>query len=157
MHEVAELALEGNAPTALDTAAKRAAIEAELRTDAGRSDREIGRAVGVDHKTVSARRRAMGIADPLGNLSPTEQTVDTAIAKPVKDESDDHWNKDNPGVLLWDQPATVTYYNQIDQVVIKQQADWNEESDPYIRFAPENLPRLIQRLQEIHSEWERRQ
>jgi hypothetical protein len=50
---------------------KRAAIESELHNDANRSDREIARVVGCDHKTVAARRREMGIAPPLGNSPPT--------------------------------------------------------------------------------------
>lgn len=61
----------------LDTAAKRALIETELRKDVGRSDREIARIVGCDHKTVGAARERFGIAAPLGNSparpTPTEQ------------------------------------------------------------------------------------
>jgi hypothetical protein len=66
----------------LDTAAKRALIESELQKDAGRSDREIARIIGCDHKTVSARRREMGLAPPLGNSpasSSAEESVDNAI------------------------------------------------------------------------------
>jgi hypothetical protein len=55
----------------LDTAAKRALIETELRKDAGRSDREIARVVGADHKTVGSWRAKLGIASPLGNSPPT--------------------------------------------------------------------------------------
>jgi hypothetical protein len=55
----------------LDTAAKRALIESELRKDPTRSDREIARVVGADHKTVGSRRAKLGIASPLGNLQPT--------------------------------------------------------------------------------------
>jgi hypothetical protein len=55
----------------LDTAGKRALVEAELRKDAGRSDREIARVVGCDHKTVGAARERLGIASPLGNSPPT--------------------------------------------------------------------------------------
>lgn len=51
----------------LDTTAKRALIEVELRKDAGRSDREIARIIGCDHKTVGAARERLGIASPLGN------------------------------------------------------------------------------------------
>lgn len=103
MSEVLEL----NNELPLDTAAKRALIEAELRKDSNRSNREIGRVCDVDHKTVSSRRRALGIAEPLGNSPPTpterrhmliegckdfdrmhppetaEEAVDNAIAKRV--------------------------------------------------------------------------
>lgn len=62
--------------TKLDTAGKRALIETELRKDAGRSDREIARVVGCDHKTVGTTRERLDLASPLGNSpgapSPTE-------------------------------------------------------------------------------------
>jgi hypothetical protein len=53
----------------LDTAAKRALIESELRENPQRSDRAIAQAVGhgVCHKTVGAARERLGIASPLGN------------------------------------------------------------------------------------------
>jgi hypothetical protein len=57
------------------TTVKRALIESELRKDGSRSDREIARVVGCDHKTVGAARERLGIASPLGNslpLTPTE-------------------------------------------------------------------------------------
>jgi hypothetical protein len=57
--------------TAIDTATKRERIETELRADPNRSDREIARIVGCDHKTVGAARDRMGIASPLGNSPPT--------------------------------------------------------------------------------------
>jgi hypothetical protein len=98
---------EATAELPLDTAGKRALVEAELRKDAGRSDREIARTVGVDHKTVGAARERLGIASPLGNSPSTaterrnmliagckdfdrmhppetaEEAVDNAIAKRV--------------------------------------------------------------------------
>lgn len=50
---------------------KRDLITEELRTNPTRSDREIARVVGCDHKTVGAARERMGIASPLGNSPPT--------------------------------------------------------------------------------------
>ena len=63
------------AETKIDTAAKRVRIESELQKGAGRSDREIARIVGCDHKTVGSARDRLGIASPLGNSppSPTER------------------------------------------------------------------------------------
>jgi hypothetical protein len=55
---------------------KRELIEDALRTDANRSDRAIADVLKVDHKTVGAHRKRMGIAS-LGNSpyapTPTEQ------------------------------------------------------------------------------------
>jgi hypothetical protein len=63
--------LEHSTELPLDTAAKRALIESELRKAAGRSDREIARVVGCDHKTVGSARERLGLAFPLGNSPPT--------------------------------------------------------------------------------------
>jgi hypothetical protein len=70
--------------TALDTAAKRALIEAELRKDPNRSDRKIADAVGhkIDHKTVGAARERLGIASPLGNSPPPSDQADVSVAFP---------------------------------------------------------------------------
>jgi hypothetical protein len=68
VQEKPELAFEEPKPS---VAEKRTAIETALRENPQRSDREIARIVDVDHKTVAARRRAMGIASPLGNSPPT--------------------------------------------------------------------------------------
>jgi hypothetical protein len=72
LQEKPELAFEEPKPS---VAEKRAAIESELRENPQRSDREISRLVGCDHKTVSAVRARLGIASPLGNSppSPTER------------------------------------------------------------------------------------
>jgi len=66
-----ELAIERDVPQ-LDTAAKRTLIEAELRKDPSRADREIARIVGCDHKTVGSARERLGIASPLGNSAGTK-------------------------------------------------------------------------------------
>jgi hypothetical protein len=68
--------------TAIDTATKRSLIEAELRNDATRSDREIARVVGCDHKTVGAARERLGIASPLGNSPPPSDQADVSVAFP---------------------------------------------------------------------------
>jgi hypothetical protein len=71
MDQIQELSPEREAP--LDTAAKRTLIEAELRKDSGRTNREIARVVGngICHKTVGVARERLGIASPLGNSPPT--------------------------------------------------------------------------------------
>ncbi|MBR1246151.1 hypothetical protein JQ609_04305 [Bradyrhizobium sp. AUGA SZCCT0169] len=66
---------------------KREAIETELRHDADRSDREIARIVGCDHKTVAARRREMGISPTLGNSPaiPSEREFRDMLVRGAKD------------------------------------------------------------------------
>ncbi len=67
----------------LDTAAKQALIETELRKDAGRSDREIARLIGCDHKTVSAARERLGITSPLAARTSAEYAPVAARFKPA--------------------------------------------------------------------------
>jgi hypothetical protein len=71
----------------LDTAAKRALIEKQLRENPQRSDREIARAVGNDicHKTVGAHRTRLGIASPLGNSPPTPTEQRHMLTEGCKD------------------------------------------------------------------------
>lgn len=59
--------------TKADTAAKRERVEAELRTNSARSDREIGRICGVDGKTVAAARDRLGMAGDAETQTPTER------------------------------------------------------------------------------------
>jgi hypothetical protein len=68
MPEVLELTANESKP---DTAAKRGLIESELRKDAGRSDRELGRVCGVDGKTVSAVRAKLA---PSAEFFPQQPT-----------------------------------------------------------------------------------
>lgn len=74
----------------LSTAEKRNRIDAELRNDPKRSDREIGRIVGVDHKTVGAARERLGIS-PVGNfqpeLSPREQLLRKTLPSDIDPDS----------------------------------------------------------------------
>jgi hypothetical protein len=58
----------------MTTAEKRMLATAELMHDQNRSDREIARAVGVDHKTVGKLRREIEIAE--GVYAETEPTDD---------------------------------------------------------------------------------
>jgi hypothetical protein len=70
----------------LDTAAKRALIESELRKDSSRSDREIARIVGCDHKTVGTARERLGIDSPLGNsAAPTPTQFRSMLIEAGKD------------------------------------------------------------------------
>jgi len=75
----------------LSTAEKRNRIEVELFDNPNRSDREIGRVVGVDHKTVGAARERLGIASPLGNsqpeLSPREQLLRKTLPSDIDPDS----------------------------------------------------------------------
>ena len=50
------------ADTAMKNAEKQAAADAAIAADATRSDRQIGRAIGVDHKVIGRARRRVGLS-----------------------------------------------------------------------------------------------
>lgn len=58
--------------------------------------------------------------------------------------------EDAESVVLWEQPATAVYWNPRGQAVIRQ-SRWDDD-DPYLIFAAENLPRLIERLEAMLKE-----
>jgi hypothetical protein len=63
------------------------------------------------------------------------------------------WGSGNEDVLIHEQPATAIYWNPRGQVVIRQEAGWNDDSDPYLFFGPRNLPALIAKLQAEYDSW----
>src|SRR5712672_3002318 len=67
---VASSPAESNAPPLVELPTKRELIEDALRADASRSDRSIADSIGVDHKTVGAARKRLGLPSPLGNSPP---------------------------------------------------------------------------------------
>jgi hypothetical protein len=91
----------------LDTAAKRALIEAELRKDAGRSDREIARICGADHKTVG---KASGKIVP--SFSPSISPRACPPPPGVVDEPKyDPFAPGCPDMIIPSQPAISVYEN----------------------------------------------
>ena len=145
----------------LDTAAKRALIRSELRQDAGRSDREIGRVCGVDGKTVSAvRAKMVPSAEKIPQTpTPTEprhmlieackdfdaKRVVTLV--PKNDDSDDHGEP-----LFRRQGEVYVHMNKFGELVILEKS-WPDE-DHWICIPRQNVPVLIQRIQQVIAEWD---
>jgi len=137
----------------LDTAAKRALVESELRKDAGRSDREIARTIGCDHKTVGAHRERMGIAIPLAaNVSPpispiTSPPLATAAKPEPEEPEENHFLPESESLVLPSQPAIAVYTNRYNQIVIRQEATGCDQTEDYFVFVcPQHLDALIVRL-----------
>jgi hypothetical protein len=152
MDHVPELALDRDALNPpLDTAAKRALIEAELRKDAGRSDREIARVVGCDHKTVGSARERLGIAIPLaGNISPSISPPACPPPPGVIDPPKfDPFDPKEGVMIVPHQPAIAIYENTQGAIVICQCASAYDEEDPIILVRPENLDALIVALRKL--------
>jgi hypothetical protein len=96
--------------TKLDTAGKRALIESELRKDASRSDREIGRVCGVDGKTVSAVREKLANGAEISPQPPTP----TERREMLIAGADDFNKRYPPGPS---EPATAE--EQVDEAIAK--------------------------------------
>lgn len=65
--------------------------------------------------------------------------------------------EDRESVILHKQPCTAVYWNRQGQIVIRQEAEWNDDDDPFLHFDPQNLPALIARLQAEYDSWQQRQ
>jgi hypothetical protein len=174
MQQEPELTLDRNVPQdrPLDTAPKRALIEAELRKDAGRSDRKIAEAVGhgVCHKTVGAARERLGLASPLGNLAqPTSaaeaftraaagEKVNFSVVKcppppgVVDEPKYDPFAPECPDMAIQSQPAVSVYENTAGAVVIIQESSDPHEEDPIIRVRPEHVEKLVAKLRQVAKE-----
>jgi hypothetical protein len=134
--------------TAIDTAPKRARIEQELRADPTRSDREIARIVGCDHKTVGAARERLGVASPVGNSA---APMFAGLCPPppgVVDEpaEENHFLPECEDLVIPSQPAIAVYTNRYDQIVIRQEASAYDDEDKFIYVCPQHLDALIVRL-----------
>ena len=127
----------------LETKSER--VELELRSDPSRSDREIGRICGVDHKTVAARRAKIPQSGEMGNLnsavgslfdpenSPPDSPNDPAPKRraPISAANADD---PNPHVLAGQQEIEI-YLNEDGGLVLKQ-ANWPDEDSFIIVAAP---------------------
>ena len=149
--------------------------EAALREDPKRSDRQIAKAIGVDHKTVGAARTRLGLANsPVGNpaaspdkvvsliastlakngLDPSDPTlfpILTAAARRAEPAFNPFDPKDDC-LIAPERLGLACFVNTRNNVVI---ANGNERDgiDEMVQVAPSDLPTLIRRLGEIQSEF----
>jgi hypothetical protein len=142
MSEILELTTTTELP--LDTAAKRALIESELRENPQRSDREIARLVDCDHKTVAAHRKRLGPATPIGNSPPISPWKP---APPAKEPEFDPFDNDGEDLVVRHQPAIAIYLNPWNAVVIRQRDDMG--GDSFVFVCEEHLQAVISKLSEM--------
>jgi hypothetical protein len=68
------------------------------------------------------------------------------IGKEVEEDAEEFsWNDDD-SVILQEQRRTAVYFNTRDELVIRQQADWNEETDTVVIIAKNNIPDFLDKL-----------
>jgi len=144
------------------TLTKRELIEQALAEDPSRSDRQIAREIGVDHKTVGAARAR--ISPPLGNgLGNAVGILDAEIAanavaealtrsgfKPPAEPEDDVFAPGSEVLVIPHQPAIAVYENTSGAVVIRQAArDSYHDEDQVITVRPQHIERLVARLRQV--------
>lgn len=142
--------------TAIDTATKRALIEAELRKDPNpnRSHREIARAVGhkIDHKTV-AKVRGSTIAQTVPTSCPSISPRACPPPPGVVDKPKyDPFDPKEGDMVIPHQPAIAVYENTVGAIVIIQSSTDPHEEDPIIMVRPEHVEKLIARIRKVAAE-----
>jgi hypothetical protein len=149
--------------------------EAALREDPRRSDRQIAKAIGVDHKTVGAARARLGLANsPVGNPAASPDKVvgliAATLAKNGLDPSDptlfpilmaaairkepafNPFDPKDDCLIATERLGLACFVNTRNNVVI---ANGNERDgiDEMVQVSPLDIAVLISRLSEIASEF----
>jgi len=135
---------------------KRAAIELALLADPDRSDNAIASELGVDPKTVKARRleipngnsqpggpnSKVGIFDDgnsqLGNSNsppPPVMKAEVPAVNPRDDGCEFDWYSDDASIVLREQLPTAVYFNPAGDLVIRQR-NWPDEDSLIIITEP---------------------
>ncbi len=117
-----------------------AALE-EQRETSPNAESDGPRVVAAKQAIQAAFWEAVEIEKPAN-----ERPLATAANLPPADGFD--WRGD-PDVLAHRQLAIAVYENERGEVVIRQEADWNDDEDTYIVVAREHVPALIRRLNEL--------
>jgi hypothetical protein len=75
--------------------------------------------------------------------------VGKGIGKDVEEDAEEFsWNSDD-SVILQQQRRTAVYFNTRDELVIRQQADWNEDTDTVLVIAKNNIEEFLDKLTDI--------
>jgi hypothetical protein len=142
----------------LDTAAKRALIESELRKDGSRSDREIAEVIKAaahgtcDHKTVGTVRRK--IANSPAALFPI---LAAAAARDEKKKFNPFDPKpadpDDLCLIAPERLGLACFVNTRNNICICN-GNMRDGIDEMVQIAATDIPALISRLREIQSEFD---
>lgn len=80
-------------------------------------------------------------------------TAVLAACGPSNDESYDdfNWSRD-PSIVLREQRATAIYRNGYNGIVIRQERNWDEDSDPFMVITDENAVTFMEALAKVARE-----
>jgi hypothetical protein len=134
------------------------------------SIREISRRYGVSDTAIrkravkekwdaSSRTTDQPANTPTQTDMPTAPTIkseEDAVVRTnqICDAGDNRkfkWEPENEDVLTPAQQALAVYINAWNQIVIRQEAYWNENDDSYVFIGAQHVPALIKKLQELVS------
>jgi hypothetical protein len=77
------------------------------------------------------------------------EDVGKDVGKDVEEDAEEFsWNRDD-SVILQHQRRTAVYFNTRDELVIRQEADWNEETDTVLVIAKNNIEEFLDKLTDI--------
>ena len=94
--------------------------------------------------------------DPTSAVSTTKALTlvparDDPAPEPDDDTSDFDWKRDAADIVAEYQPRIAVYPGGQGHVVIRAEAEWNDDEDRTIVVTQSNVPALIKRLQELLS------
>jgi hypothetical protein len=70
------------------------------------------------------------------------EIAEAATAVLAADNEEFDWNTDH-AVILREQRATAVYHNKHGDLIVRQQAAWDDESDTFVFITPENCNAFI--------------
>jgi hypothetical protein len=77
------------------------------------------------------------------------EDVGKDVGKDVEEDAAEFsWNNDD-SVVLQQQRRTAVYFNTRDELVIRQEADWNEETDTVVIIAKNNIEEFLDKLTNV--------
>src|SRR4030088_1216666 len=103
----------------------------------------------MDARTQELPLAESGQSKPIAQVGPASKPIAQSGPPQFQPEQNFDWSPDNPDVVMPEQPATAVYLNRWGQAVIRQQRDWDDEEDTYVRINLHHVQALIDALQAV--------
>jgi hypothetical protein len=85
-----------------------------------------------------------------GVEAPPAETRTLTVPRPEQDGCEFDWSDDDV-VVLREQRLTAVYRNPHGDLVIRQERSWNEDEDPFLVIAADNVQTLIDKLCDLEG------